>query len=191
MEMLVYLLGSALKAKVLRELLAHPDEAYHIRGLAARANVDSGNLTKLLTQLVAHKFVLRLEDKRGVAYQINQRSPLYQPLRTVFMAANQLREDLRTTADNMEGAELVLLFGSVAKGTDTPKSDVDILVVGDLSSILAQAAFSDVAVKHNRDVNVMTVSASELRSDLQSGSQFWADIWSHSITLKGNKNAYS
>lgn len=189
MEMLNYLLGGE-KAKVLKELLTHSEDAYHLRGLASHAGVDAGNLQKMLPQLVAHNFVVRIEDKRGVAYQINKNSPLFQPLKAIFSAADKLRDDLESVSTEVAGAELVLLFGSVAKGTDRPDSDIDILVVGELSSILTQAAFSDVAAKHNRDVNVLTISPSELRADLASGSKFWTDVWAHSIVLKGDRNAY-
>lgn len=189
MEMLNYLLGGELKAKILKELVTHPTDAYNLESLAHAACVKSESLTGLLTELIAYKFVTKIEDKRGVAYQINEKSPFLEPLRQVFSAANQLADDLKAVSAAMTEADLVLLFGSVAKGTDTPKSDVDILVVGEMSAILAQAAFSDVSKKHNRDINVLTVTPSELRSDLSSGSKFWTEIWSHSVTLKGTKNA--
>lgn len=191
MNALITLFGSEAKVKVLDELLTHCDDAYHLRGLAKAAGVDSSNLKSLLNRLIDSQLVLLLDDKRGIAYRINKASPMFNALKQLFTSATQFRKDLEATAASLNFAELVLLFGSVAKGTDTATSDVDVLVVArDISSIEAQMAFADLRSKHNRDINVVTISPENIRTHLSSGFVFWTEIWDYSITLKGDKNAY-
>lgn len=182
---LAYLFGSQAKARLLSVLLSNPHGAYHLRGLAAAAGVESGNAVKMLRALVAAQLVKQLPDARGARYQADERSPLFAALRQLFLAADALLQDLRAVADNLQ-AEEVHVFGSMARGTAAPDSDVDILVVGDLSTIEAQAAFKPVARKHKREVSVLVVDRDTLRKQAAEGTPFWRDVLAHPvITLRG------
>lgn len=182
---IAYLLGGELKAKILRTLATNPGTAYHLRGLAAAAGVESGNAHKALKGLIQAQLVKTVSDARGARYQIDSRSPLAEPLRQLFLAASQLMTDLKDAAQSLP-ADRVLIFGSVAKGTDTPESDIDVLVIGRLSSIEAQAAFSQVSRKHGREINVLAVEPEAMAEQIAQGSEFWKDIVnSKVIMLKG------
>jgi hypothetical protein len=74
--------------------------------------------------------VKRIGNQRH--YQANAASPVFEELcglvkKTVALA-EPIRESLAPLADRVR---LALLYGSVAKGMDTAKSDIDILIVGD------------------------------------------------------------
>ncbi len=69
--------------------------------------------------------------------------------------------DLRAVADRIDAA-YVGVYGSVASGTDDADSDIDVLVVGNLSVVAAQTALKSVGRKHHKTVNVVVVTASEL-----------------------------
>jgi predicted nucleotidyltransferase len=182
---LAYLFGSQAKARLLEVLFSHPHEAYHLRGLAGMAGVESGNAVKMLRALVAAQLVRQLPDARGARYQADDRSPLFAALRQLFLAADALLQDLRALARNLQ-AEEVHVFGSMARGTAGPDSDIDILVVGDLSTIEAQAAFKPVARKYKREVSVLVVDRDTLRKQATEGTPFWQDVLAHPvITLKG------
>jgi len=190
-DSLSFLFGSEARARLLRTLFCHPQEAYHLRGLAAAAGVDSGNASKALKGLTEAHLVKIVSDSRGPRYQADDRSPLFRPLRDLFLVSGELLKDLEEVARQLP-AEQILIFGSVAKGTDGPKSDVDVLVVGDLSSIEAQAAFSPVGRKHNRSVNVMAVDRATLSRQVAEGSIFWRDVLENKvIMLKGEPLAAS
>lgn len=183
---LAYLFGSQAKARLLGVLFSHPHEAYHLRGLAATAGVESGNAVKMLRALVAAHLVRQVPDPRGTRYQADDRSPFFAALRQLFLAAEALLQDLREVARNLQ-AEEVHVFGSMARGTAGPGSDVDILVVGDLSTIEAQAAFKPVARKHKREVSVLVMDRDTLRKQAAEGSPFWRDVLAHPvITLRGH-----
>jgi predicted nucleotidyltransferase len=68
------------------------------------------------------------------------------------------------------------VYGSVAKGTDSPGSDVDVLVIGKVSTLKAQAAFKAVARKYGRPVNAMATTSEALAKELAAGSGFWTDV---------------
>jgi len=182
---LVIIFGGKTKARVLDVLLSHPSESYHLRGLAQAAGTDSGNTSKLLKLLVEGGLVLAAPDRHSTRYSINSRSPLVAPLRQLVACAGLLMVDLREVAKSID-AGYIGVFGSVAAGTADTQSDIDVLVVGDLSIVAAQTAFKAVGRKHRRTVNVVAVTASELARKLRGGGAFWNSIAEgKKIDLKG------
>jgi len=174
-DVLTALFGSKTKARILEVLLSNPDQAYHLRGLAQAAGTDSGNTSKLLRVLVEGGVVRALPESPSTRYSINLDSPLTEPLRSLFARAGSLMEDLRTRAQTLAAA-YIAVFGSQAAGTADALSDVDVLVVGELSSVSAQAAFKSVGRQHHKSINVVVVSPPELALQLSAGSAFWASV---------------
>ena len=182
---LVTLFGGKTKARILDVLLSHPSESYHLRGLAQVAGTDSGNTSKLLKLLVEGGLVLAAPDRHSTRYSINSRSPLVAPLRQLVACAGALMVDLRTVASGIDAA-YVGVYGSMAAGTDDVNSDIDVLVVGELSGVAAQTAFKAAGRKHRKTVNVVALTASELVQKLQDGGAFWTSIdEGKKIDLKG------
>lgn len=182
---LVTIFGGKTKARILEVLLSHPSESYHLRGLAQAAGTDSGNTSKLLKQLVEGGLVLAAPDRHSTRYSINSRSLLVPPLRQLVACAGALMVDLGIVAAGIDAA-YIGVYGSVAAGTDDADSDIDVLVVGDLSVVAAQTAFKAIGRKHRKTVNVVAVTAAELAKNLRSGAAFWKSIAEgKKIDLKG------
>jgi Nucleotidyltransferase domain len=182
---LVTIFGGKTKARILGVLLSHPNESYHLRGLAQAAGTDSGNTSKMLKLLVEGGLVLAAPDRYSTRYSINTRSPLVAPLRQLVACAGSLMVDLQAVASGIDAA-YVGVYGSVAAGTDDANSDIDVLVVGDMSGVAAQTAFKAAGRKHRKTVNVIAVAASELAQKLRDGSALWASISKgKKIDLKG------
>jgi predicted nucleotidyltransferase len=185
---LIALLGSETKVRVLDVLLAHPDESFHLRGLAQAAHTDSGNTSKTLRLLVESGLVLNEADSRAKRYRINPRSPLTAGLREMFRSEGALVADLRQVAQSM-AADYVGVYGSMANGTDDEHSDVDVLVVADMSAVDAQAAFKPVSRTHGRAVHTLVVSKHKLHEQLAGKSAFWSSLeQDKKIDLQGEWN---
>jgi hypothetical protein len=182
---LATLFGGKTKARVLEVLLSNPGESFHLRGLAQAAGTDSGNTSKLLRSLADDGLVLASPDRQSMRYAINPDSPLVEPLRQLFANAGALVVDLRAVAGRLAAA-YVGVFGSFAAGTGDASSDVDVLVVGELSAVAAQAAFKSVGRKHRKTINVVAVSKPDFARHLTEGSAFWASVAAGKrIDLKG------
>jgi uncharacterized protein len=185
MDPLATLFGGKTKARILDVLLSNPEQSYHLRGLAQTAGTDSGNTSKLLTSLVETGLVLAVPDLQTTRYTINSASTLFAPLRQLVACAGALMVDLRAAAQSINAA-YVGVYGSVAAGTEDAQSDIDVLVVGRLSAVTAQAHFKAVGRQHHKTINVVVVTAAELARKLREGGAFWASIVNGKrIDLKG------
>ena len=118
------------QTRVLRWLFGQPDRGYHINELLRLTGLGSASLQRELRKL-ADAGLVRSERVGNLRkFQANAESPVYGELvaltRKTLGLEPLLQEALEALAPNLETA---FIYGSVAKGTDTAKSDIDVMLV--------------------------------------------------------------
>lgn len=125
-------LFSAVQRRVLGVLFGQPDRAFHGNEIMKLARSGKGALQRELRRLTQSGLVLMSEVGNQKRYQANPQSPIYAELRAIvqktFGLSDELRRSLESLADRIS---LAFVYGSVAKGTDTASSDIDLLVISD------------------------------------------------------------
>lgn len=118
--------------RVLGLLFGQPDRSFYANEIAKLANTGRGALQRELERLTASGLVVMTPIGRQRHYQANRNSPIFNELRGIvlktFGLADVLREALAASAQPVRCA---FIYGSVAKGTDTASSDIDVMIVAD------------------------------------------------------------
>ena len=119
------------RQQILALLFGHPGERFYQRRIIKAADLGSGTVQRDLERLSRSGVITRSVDGRQVYFQANRQCPIFSELhgivRKTFGVAQALKESLASIADRIFVA---FIFGSVATGTETPISDVDVLIVG-------------------------------------------------------------
>jgi predicted nucleotidyltransferase len=118
--------------RVLAATLSRPEQAYTMQELLALAASGRGNTQRQIEKLLASG-VLKEEPRRGRVRSIRANTDffLYPELSSIARKSFALTEPLeRALRPFAAGIHEAFVFGSVAKGTDTEHSDVDLVVVG-------------------------------------------------------------
>jgi predicted nucleotidyltransferase len=128
------------QTRLLPWLFGQPERSFHLSELRRLTALGSASLQRELNRLEESQLVQSTRVGNLRCFQANAQSPVYAELvaltRKTMGAAPLVMQALQPMADNISTA---FIFGSVAKGTDTANSDVDVLLVGDglvLSDIL-------------------------------------------------------
>jgi predicted nucleotidyltransferase len=175
------LFGGQLRYRVLRTLFEQPDREFHLRGLASAARVDAGNTHRVLKRLIDAQLCEVVAAAPYTKYRARKDNPLYSDLVRLFSRGSELMSDIRRVAADIPGS--VAIYGSVARGEERAGSDIDVLSIGPLSTILAQAAFKPVGRKHGRKINVTAATEDEVLDKLEAGSRFWRDVLTGPLTM--------
>jgi predicted nucleotidyltransferase len=123
--------------RVLGAVLAHPEQSYTLQELLRRADAGRGSAQKQIDRLV-EAGVLAEEPRRGRQRSIRANTEffLYPELRSIALKTFGLVEPVREALLAYAGRiEECFIFGSVVKGMDTGKSDIDIMVVGTVAQL--------------------------------------------------------
>jgi predicted nucleotidyltransferase len=175
----VDLLFSAYRREVLALLLLRPDESLHVRELSRLTGVPAGSLHRELRVLTEAGLLLREPAGNQVRYRANRACPIYAELAGIFRKtaglADQLREALAPLAERIEVA---FVFGSMAQGTETASSDVDVLVLGDAGFAEVVAALSPLRDRLGREVNPVVMTRDDFAAQRAGRERFMERVMS-------------
>ena len=143
------LLGNRTRVKILRLMFGTPGRALASQEIARLGKLGLGNTYETLSGLVKNGILDKTTGTAGTAdnaksalYALNQASPFFKDLDGLFETErrtitknwnkiNAMEDFIEALEKEGLGFFSATLFGSVARGTDTPKSDIDILVETD------------------------------------------------------------
>jgi len=117
---------------VLSFLFGQPGRSFYVTQIMALANSGRGAVQRELSRLSESGLVTVKKVGTQKHYQANPDSPLFAELCSIIRKTVGLEEPLRAAVASLPGKiVLALIYGSVAKRTDTSTSDIDLLVVAD------------------------------------------------------------
>jgi predicted nucleotidyltransferase len=178
------------RAEILRLLFAGGNQEIHLRDLARLAGFSPAALQKELTSLAAKEFVLTRRDGNRLYYRANTSHPLFPDLCGIVLKTSGIAAELGRALAVVEGIDLALIFGSVAAGTATGRSDVDLLVIGTAGLRKLTPALRGVADSLGREINPICITPAEWRAKLQRGDAFAARVSAEpKLWLKGGPDA--
>jgi uncharacterized protein len=161
------------RQKVLGLLYGHPDETFHLRHVARRTGQALGAVQRELAQLTAVGILEREQLGNQAHFRANPRCPIYAELKALVTktigAAAVLREALLPLGERIR---LAFLFGSLARGEQRRESDIDVIVVGDLSFDELSQAVTLAERRLARPVNPMLYSPAEFERKRVEGNHF-------------------
>jgi len=188
-------LGDALFSKTQRQILGllfgHPDKSFYAKEIVRFAGVGIGTVQRELERLSSAGLLTIKKVGNQKHYQVNRKSAIFEELRGIvlktFGFAEVLRQALGELADRIQAA---FVYGSIAKGSDTADSDVDIMIIADnVSYGEVFSALSATETKLGRTVSPTLYTRSEFKTKLASDSSFLTRIVDQrKIFLIGSQN---
>lgn len=88
-----------------------------------------------------------------------------------------------------EKTEIIIIFGSYAKGTQRKESDIDVIAVSQDIEGLKQIFYS-LKRSHNKDFAPVILQKSEFAKIKKENKEFWQDLVEYGIIFKGHEPFY-
>lgn len=173
MERLATTLFGKTRRNVLAKLYLEPQRDFRLRELARLTGISSGSIQHELRQLVAAEIALREEKGGLVTYRANPRCPIFEALRTIAEKTSGI-EDLVRDALRPAAAKIryACIYGSIAKGVNRARSDLDLLVVGSIEFTDLVRLLAPVEERIGREISPRLFSDKEFRLRLKRRDRF-------------------
>ncbi len=160
--------------RVLGCLFGESGRSYAVNELIQATGAGSGAVQRELARLAGSGLLTVEHVGNQKRYRANPDAPIHDELvsivRKTFGLAEPLREALAPLSDRIHAA---FLYGSIAKGSDTARSDIDLMVIADdLAYAEVMLALHPVAERLGRPINPTVYARDELRSRLDAGNSF-------------------
>jgi predicted nucleotidyltransferase len=175
LDMVSRLLFGSTRREVLALLLGRPDERFYLREILRAVGGGSGAVQRELKQLVEAGLIEREARGHQVYFSANREAAIFSELQAIVEktagAVDVLRASLAMLIAQRR-IELSLIYGSVAGGRKHAKSDVDLLVVGDVPLADLVPALRAAEARLGREVNPTVYPLREFRDKLRRGAPF-------------------
>lgn len=172
--MLEKLLHSKAAANVLATVMEH--DGLHLRDIARRAGVSPSEARRELGNLAAVG-ILRKERKGPLLFfKLNRECPFLPELKGLYRKTDGIFAGLRKLLGSEKGIKYAFVFGSMARGGERERSDVDLMVIGDFDQKYLGGKLFEVQGRAPREVNYIFWTTHELQEKADKQVGFLLDI---------------
>lgn len=156
MNLMHELFGGVERAKVLAHLFEHSDSDFGPLEIAKATGVDAGNASRHLRRWVAAGLLQKWNASGRPRYMVAD-DPLLQHLVAFCVHQSTTVQRLRQRVHELgEDIQAAALFGSTASGRTHSTSDIDVLLLTDMSRLESQSLFKGLSRELGRPINVLT-----------------------------------
>lgn len=158
---------------VLALLYSHVDESFYLRQIVRAAGVGMGSVQRELKKLSESGIILRTTRGKQIYYKANPDCPIYDELKSLVMKTAGIGDILKAAFVPLTDLiNVAFLFGSLVRGDERSSSDVDVLVVGNVSFAEVVSALEQVQETIRREINPIVYPPKEFRSKLAADHHF-------------------
>jgi predicted nucleotidyltransferase len=175
---LIDALFSKTQQRVLAIFFGHPSARYQLSQVIALAKSGRGAVQRELEKLTRVGILqLSVIDGRKL-YEANRQSPIFDDLRGLILKTVGLLEPLTKCLQPLSSKiDVAFVYGSVAKGEDTAKSDIDLMVIArELAYAEIYSALGKAEKKLHRSVSPNIMSPGEWKQKLSQKNSFVSRI---------------
>jgi predicted nucleotidyltransferase len=167
---------SKTRDSILRLFFSSPDREYYLRELERLLGVSVANVRRELLKLEDAGIFKSRRAGNLRYFSVNTSHPLFAEYRSIVFKTVGIAGTLARILHGVKSVRIAFIFGSVAVGSDEPGSDVDLFVVGGISSRRLHELVSPLQSKIGREINVVLFDRGELRRRIQGRDHFVSSV---------------
>lgn len=190
--------GSLALVRVSRALASHGGRL-DVSEVAQRTRLSLPSVRAALRRLIQLDLVAAIGAGRTMVCSMRMEHPLSHGITSLFDAeraqADTLLRAMRETAQQIIPAPVaVWVYGSAARGTDTPDSDTDVAFVSSASAPTIDAEIfrerlTQITPERASRISVISFNPEELRKIAKEGTRFWRELERDAVVVFGDAPA--
>jgi uncharacterized protein len=191
MDILSEILSSRIRAAIFRLLFGFDAKEIYMRDLERRSGFSIGAIQAELKKLLRFELLEKRKDGNRIYFQANKNHPLYSDLRNLVFKTNGLIDIIKDALINSDAIKYAFIFGSFARNEETASSDIDLMVIGDLTLRHLTGMLAGLSDKLNREINPHCLGEHDFIRRKNAGEPFINRICEESrLFIIGNENDF-
>ena len=175
-HMLIKLFTSKLRVEILALFFSRAEEALYLGEIVKLTGEDRGNISRELRNLESIGLLISRKEGNLKYYSSNKDFLLYDELRSIILKTRGAVGALKETLSRTKNIDYAFIYGSMASGTETAKSDIDLMVIGEISleSLLRRVRGSEKTL--GREINPSLYGAKEYKRRMKKKDPFIVQV---------------
>jgi predicted nucleotidyltransferase len=174
---LTALITSRARVEILRLLMLNPGDRRYLREVASLTHQPVRAAQRELARLEAAGLLTAIIEGNRKYYQANRKSPVFPEIKALLVKTVGLGDIFRQhLQERRDSIQLAFIFGSYARGSEGSTSDIDLMVVGEISGRELARLLAPVRKTLGREVNSVSMTPEEFRAKARQGNTFIGEI---------------
>ena len=154
------LFSSRARVEILKLFLFNPDNSFYQRQVSNLTNQSIRGVQRELENLQKIGLLKGTNQGNRIYYKVNKLCPIFEELKNILFKIAGIAEVLKR---NISGnrIKIAFIYGSYARGGEGFSSDIDLMVIGDISSKELSSMLSKPKKELMREINYAVFPAKE------------------------------
>lgn len=171
-------------------LFSREHETFYVRQIVRFAGIGQGTIQRELAALTNMGLLLQHRHGNQVFYQANPNCPIFNELKSIIVKTSGIADVLKSALFPVRKLiHAAFIYGSIASGQEHAESDIDVILLGHISSAKVIPLFRPLQNTLGREINSTIYTPSEFKKKLSEEHPFLSRIiTAPKIFLIGNEN---
>lgn len=170
------LISSKARVEVMKLFLFNPHDSYYQSQISSLTNQPIRAVQRELERLVGVGLIAKSTLGKRSYYQVNADCSIYHELKSAFLKTVGLPSILKAHLTNKEDIHVAFIYGSYAKEQENVMSDIDLMVIGQISSRRLSSILAKAKTELRREINYAVFTEEEFRRKVKKKDHFVSSI---------------
>lgn len=176
MTVLAQILSSKVRAELFRILFDVQAKELHMRELEREAGCTIGPIQTELKRLRDLELVLSRRSGNRLYHRANPDHPLYPDICSMVLKTTGFIANLVDLFKSREDITVAFIFGSIANGKQRATSDLDLMILGDISLRDLSGQLAELRRTLGREINPHVMTVMEFVDRRRTGEHFISTV---------------
>ena len=187
--MLNKLFSSKSRVEIMKLFLFNPEDSFYQREISRITHLPIRGVQRELKNLCNVGLIEDSISGNRVYYKINKEHPIFEDLKKIFFKTTGIAEVLKDNLSRVDSIKIAFIYGSFAKGKEEKSSDIDLLIIGSITSKQLSSILSKPKMELNREINYIVFDLEEIAKKVTEKNHFLNSVLAEEkIFIIGNEN---
>ena len=187
--MIENLFSSKTRVAVLKLFLFNPENDFYQRQISLLTHQPIRGIQREVEKLQRIGLIEKSVQGNRIYYKTNKECPIFEELKGIFFKATGIAEVLKKNSKKTSSIQIAFIYGSYAKGEESLLSDIDLFIVGWITSKGLSALLSKPKRELGRTINYVLYPVEEFRKKITRKDHFLKTVLQEKkIFILGNEN---
>jgi predicted nucleotidyltransferase len=183
------LFSSKTRVEILKLFLFNPENSFYQRQISALIQQSIRGVQREVEKLQQLGLIEKSVQGNRIYYKTNKNCPIFEDLKNILFKSTGIAEVLKHSFRKSDAIRIAFIYGSYAKDEENILSDIDLLVIGNISSKELSRLLSKPKKELSREINYAVFRPEEFRRKIKKKDHFLYTVLSDKkIFIVGNRN---
>jgi len=187
--MLEKLFSSKARVEVLKLFLFNPENSFYQRQISALTHQSIRGVQREVEKLQKLGLIGKSIQGNRIYYKVNRDCPIFEEMKRIFFKSEGIAEIIKGSLAKSDSIKIAFIYGSYAKNQESLLSDIDLLVIGSITSREVSTLLSRSKKELNREINYAIFNLQEFKKRIKQENHFLNTVLKEKkIFIIGNEN---